>query len=201
MIAHTWKLDNLSGLYLADWKWLHRIVIAFNILCPVVFYIQWCVALHQTHWGWYFEKLFLPGLGSYFSQKLLQLVILQIFQSSYIYINHGESLSRNRKTTGPRSSTCKNSGKPLLFRSNRKIALGSPSTGILMLKKNRSCKSFGGPVKLGFYMWLSVSQSGKGPKVFRMSDWAIIFYHIIIRLISNTFFKALYVSQKNPQIC
>ena len=30
---------------------------AFNTLCPVEFYIQWCVALHQTHWGWYLEKL------------------------------------------------------------------------------------------------------------------------------------------------
>ena len=33
----------------------------------VEFYIQRCVALHQTHWSWYFEKLFFPCLG--FSQK------------------------------------------------------------------------------------------------------------------------------------
>ena len=31
------------------------------------------------------------------------------------------------------------------------------------------CKSFGGPVKLGFSMWLPVLRSGKGPKVFPMS--------------------------------
>ena len=54
---------DLSGLYLADWKWLHPIVIAFNTLCPVQFHIQWwCVALHQTHWGSYFEKLIFPCL-------------------------------------------------------------------------------------------------------------------------------------------
>ena len=31
---------NLRGLYLANWKWLHPIVIAFNTLFPVGFYIQ-----------------------------------------------------------------------------------------------------------------------------------------------------------------
>ena len=65
--------------------------------------------------------------------------------------------------------------------------------GILMLKKIRSCKrcdmdffepmhrnkpnityllackSFGGLVKLGFFMWLPVLQSGKAPKLFPMS--------------------------------
>ena len=46
------------------WEWLHPIVTAFNILCPVQFYIQWCVALHWTHWGSYFEKLICPCLGS-----------------------------------------------------------------------------------------------------------------------------------------
>ena len=34
----------------------------------------------------------------------------------------------------------------------------------------RSCKSFGGPLKLGFSMWLPVLRSGKGPKVFPMSE-------------------------------
>ena len=33
----------------------------------------------------------------------------------------------------------------------------------------RSCKSFEGPVKLGFSMWLPVLRSGKGLKVFPMS--------------------------------
>ena len=60
---------NLSGLYLADCKWLHLIVIAFTTLCPVQFYIQWCMALHQTHRSSYCEKLFFPCLGSQFSQK------------------------------------------------------------------------------------------------------------------------------------
>ena len=31
---HLQIRHNLSGLYLADWKWLHPIVIAFNTLCP-----------------------------------------------------------------------------------------------------------------------------------------------------------------------
>ena len=43
----------------------------------------------------------------------------------------------------------------------------------------RSCKSFGGPAKLGFSMWLPVLRSGKGPKVFPMSVLAQLFgqYH------------------------
>ena len=57
------------------------------------FYIQWYVALHQTHWGWYFEKLFFPALEVNFLKKLPQLVALQIFQGSFI--NHGESLNNN----------------------------------------------------------------------------------------------------------
>ena len=34
-------------------KWLHPIVITFNTLCPVKFYIQWCVALQWTCWRSY----------------------------------------------------------------------------------------------------------------------------------------------------
>ena len=56
-----------------------------------------------------------------------------------------------------------------VFLSGKKIPVGSPSMGILMLKKIRSCKNFGGPVKLGFSMWLLVLQSSKGPIVFPMS--------------------------------
>ena len=41
---------NLSGLYLADWKWLHPIVITFNTLCLVKLCIQWCGALQWTRW-------------------------------------------------------------------------------------------------------------------------------------------------------
>ena len=60
---HLQIRHNLSGLYLADWKWLHPIVIAFNTLCPIQFYIQWCFALHWTPWGIYFEKLLCLCLG------------------------------------------------------------------------------------------------------------------------------------------
>ena len=38
-----------------------------------------------------------------------------------------------------------------------------------MLKKKMSCKSFGGPVKLGFSMWSPVLWSDKGPQFFPMS--------------------------------
>ena len=48
---HLQIRHNLSGLYLPNLKWLHWIIIAFNTLCPVEFYIKWCVALHFTHWG------------------------------------------------------------------------------------------------------------------------------------------------------
>ena len=58
---------------------------------------------------------------------------------------------------------------PVLL-SGIKIPVGSPSMGIIMLKKIRSCKNFGGPVKLGFSMWLPVLRSSKGPKVFPMSE-------------------------------
>ena len=80
-----------------------------------------------------------------------------------------------RKSTGPRSSTSKNSGGPMkilimpVLLSGKKIPVASPSMGILMLKKIRSCKNFGGPVKLGFSMWLLVLQSSKGPIVFPVS--------------------------------
>ena len=57
------------------------------------FYIQWCVALNQTHWGSYFEKITFPALEVNFLKKLPQLVAFQIFQSSHI--SHGESLNHN----------------------------------------------------------------------------------------------------------
>ena len=44
--------------------WLHPIVIAFNTLCPVEFYVQWCGVLHQIHWGSFFEKSICPCHGS-----------------------------------------------------------------------------------------------------------------------------------------
>ena len=61
---HLQIRHNLSGLYLPDWKWLHPIVIAFNTLCTVQFYIHWCVTFHWTHWGSNFEKFIYPCLGS-----------------------------------------------------------------------------------------------------------------------------------------
>ena len=42
--------------------------------------------------------------------------------------------------------------KPFLCQLLYGDSVGSSSMGILILKKNRSCKSFGGPVKLGFSM-------------------------------------------------
>ena len=42
---HMQIRHNLSGLLLANWKWLHLVVITFNTLCPVELCIQWCGAL------------------------------------------------------------------------------------------------------------------------------------------------------------
>ena len=70
-----------------------------------------------------------------------------------------------RKSTGPQSLTGENSRGlmktfiVLVLLSIKKNPVGSPSMGILMLKKIRSCKNFGGPIKLGFSMWLRVLRS------------------------------------------
>ena len=61
---HLQIRHNLSGLYLADWKWLHPIVIAFNTLCLVKFYIQWCWALQWTRWRSYLKQLICSCLAS-----------------------------------------------------------------------------------------------------------------------------------------
>ena len=83
---HLQTGHNLNGLYLADLKWLHPIVIAFN----------------TSNGVWHFTKRigadtlkneFVPALEVNFLEKLPQLVALQIFQSSYI--NHEESLSHD----------------------------------------------------------------------------------------------------------
>ena len=58
------KWTNLSGLLLADWKWLPPIVITFNTLCLVKFYIQWCGALHWTRWRLHLKQLICPYLAS-----------------------------------------------------------------------------------------------------------------------------------------
>ena len=44
---------NLSGLLLANWNWLHPVVIAFNTLSPVEFYIQW----YGEHQCWKFPQV------------------------------------------------------------------------------------------------------------------------------------------------
>ena len=91
------------------------------------------------------------------------------------------------KSAGPRSSTSENSGgsmKTLIvpaLLSGKKSLLGAPLWGLLCWKNYiRSCKSFGGAVKLGFSMWLPVLLSGKGPKVFPMSG--VENQNLIIRL-------------------
>ena len=84
---------NLSGLLLANCKWLPPIVIAFNTLCPVQFYIHWCVALHWTHWGLYFKKIICTCLGSYFSQKVTTVGSPPNFE--YTYLSYVESLNHN----------------------------------------------------------------------------------------------------------
>ena len=67
---------------------------AFNTLQSVEFYIQWCVALHQTHLGSYFEKFIFACLEVDFLKKLPELVALQIFQSLCISVmgNHWNTL-------------------------------------------------------------------------------------------------------------
>ena len=61
---HLQIRHNLSGLYLADWKWLHPIAITFNTLCLVKFYIQWCGALQWTRWRSYLKQLICLCLAS-----------------------------------------------------------------------------------------------------------------------------------------
>ena len=82
-----------SGLLLADCKWLHLIVITFNTLCLVKFYIQWCRALKWTRWRSYLSIWFVPALQANFPEKLLKLVALQISHSTYL--SCGESLNHN----------------------------------------------------------------------------------------------------------
>ena len=81
------------------------------------------------------------------------------------------------KSTGPRSSTGENSGGPMktlsvpVLLSGKKSCCKESLYGDSNVKKKIGpIKSFGGPVKLGFSMWLPVLRSGKGPKVFPMSE-------------------------------
>ena len=66
---HLQIRHNLSGLYLADWKWLHPIVFTFNTLCLVKCYIQWYGALQWTRWRSYLKQLICSCLASSFSWK------------------------------------------------------------------------------------------------------------------------------------
>ena len=66
---HLQIRHNLSGLYLADWKWLHPIAITFNSLCLVKFYIQWCGTLQWTRWRSYLKQLICSCLARLFSGK------------------------------------------------------------------------------------------------------------------------------------
>ena len=60
---HLQVRHNLSGLYLADWKWLHLIAITFNTLCLEKFYIQWCGALQWTRWLSYLKQLIISPVS------------------------------------------------------------------------------------------------------------------------------------------
>ena len=87
------------------------------------------------------------------------------------------------KSTSPRSLTSKNGGRKTLvvavLLSGKKLCVGNPSVENLMLKKIRSCKTVGGPVRREFFKCLPVLWSGKGQKVFAMSDdfyWNMRFY-------------------------
>ena len=71
-----------------------------------------------------------------------------------------------RKSTSPQSSTVENSGGPMntivvpVLLSGKKLLWGAPLWGLLCWKNYiSSYKSFGGPVKLRFSMWLPVLQS------------------------------------------
>ena len=80
-----------------------------------------------------------------------------------------------------------------------KKSLRDPSSGTLMLKKIRSCKSFGGPVKLGFSMWFTGPPvRSKGPRSKSFPDvWfenstvyhAVMVLLTVVILISDLPFK------------
>ena len=71
---HLQIRHNFSDLLRADSNWLHPIVIAFNALCAVESYIQWCGTLHRIHWDSYLTKWFVRALEVNFLKKLPQLV-------------------------------------------------------------------------------------------------------------------------------
>ena len=93
------------------------------------------------------------------------------FKKNWTYVP--QQTSGNPPLPGPRPvKTVEDRWKSLLCQSSWpvKILVGRLSMETLCWKNYiRTCKSFGGPVKLGFSMWLLVLRSGKGPKVFPMS--------------------------------
>ena len=48
---------NLSRFLLADWKWLHPILITFKTLCLVELCMQWYRALRRTRWRSYLKNI------------------------------------------------------------------------------------------------------------------------------------------------
>ena len=74
------SIHNMGGLLLTDWNWLHLIIIAFNTLYPVKFYIEGYGALYPAHWGSYFEKLIFPALEVNSFKMLTLLVALHFFK-------------------------------------------------------------------------------------------------------------------------
>ena len=79
------------------------------------------------------------------------------------------------KTTGPQSSTGKTSRRPtktvivVVLLSGKKNPCGGPLYRESNVRKIRSCKTVGGPVKPGFFTFLQVLRSGKSLKVFVMT--------------------------------
>ena len=111
--------------------------------------------------------------------NVMEMSFISISGSNYftsLHLSHCISNADIGKSTGPRSSTGENSGGPMktlsvpVLLSGKKSCCKESLYGDSNVKKKIGpIKSFGGPVKLGFSMWLLVLRSGKGPKVFPMS--------------------------------
>ena len=71
-VANHSKIDKFEW-FIARPLWLHPIVITFNTLCLVKFYIQWCGAIQWTRWRSYFKQLICSCLASLFSGKATKL--------------------------------------------------------------------------------------------------------------------------------
>ena len=91
-VGHPSKMDKVLVVYCSLVGIGSIWVIMLKTLSPVEFYTQRRGALQQTCWSSYFKELVCP-LEVNFLEKLLQLVALQIFQSSYP--GHDESQHHN----------------------------------------------------------------------------------------------------------